>query len=346
MIIQDLKAEEIINNPKINSKFLSVSNNDLQLSCRVLNCDFFLDSFNYFPITSENYSFKEIYSWGDSYKYNNFFSENFRNNFEKQKNNIKNLSNTYVFGSSVTDDYYRNMITFLPRIFFIDNKKINLALHRDSSNKYRNFIIQILDHLKVKVGKFVYLDDGFYYFANSKIPQFFSETLSVQILNKALSKKNLKERKKVYVSRQSSNFRNLINEGDFTSKLKKEDFIIIDTKNMPIIEQIEIFSSAKIIIGPTGSALTNIIFCQKGTKVIEISPKYKFEYEKTLKSRYSNICVQLGLDYTNIEADPIEADKIDPNIRKFIPSKILENSNYYKNLLVEKYKLEELISKS
>jgi capsular polysaccharide biosynthesis protein len=39
--------------------------------------------------------------------------------------------------------------------------------------------------------------------------------------------------------------------------------MIIDTKNMSIFEQIDIFSSAQIIIGPTGSALTNIIFCSE-----------------------------------------------------------------------------------
>ena len=32
------------------------------------------------------------------------------------------------------------MITFLPRIFFLEKEKIKLAIHRNSSNKFRNFI--------------------------------------------------------------------------------------------------------------------------------------------------------------------------------------------------------------
>ena len=57
MIIKDLNEDEIINSSEINSKFLSVFNIDLKVECKVLSCDFFLDSFNYFPLTLENYSF-------------------------------------------------------------------------------------------------------------------------------------------------------------------------------------------------------------------------------------------------------------------------------------------------
>ena len=71
--------------------------------------------------------------------------------------------------------------------------------------------------------------------------------------------------------------------------------MIIDTKNMSIFEQIDIFSSAQIIIGPTGSALTNIIFCSEGTKIIEIIPKYNFGYEQSFKNRYLKICYILNL---------------------------------------------------
>ena len=55
----------------------------------------------------------------------------------------------------------------------------------------------------------------------------------------------------------------MINEEDIIDELKSKNFMIIDTKNMSIFEQIDIFSSAQIIIGPTGSALTNIIFCSE-----------------------------------------------------------------------------------
>ena len=39
---------------------------------------------------------------------------------------------------------------------------------------------------------------------------------------------------------------------------------------MKINEQIDIFSSASVVISASGSALTNIIFCPKGSEIIEI----------------------------------------------------------------------------
>ena len=45
-------------------------------------------------------------------------------------------------------------------------------------------------------------------------------------------------------------------------------------------KQIEVFSKAEIVIGPTGSALANIVFCKKGTMVFEIMPKYNFVFLK------------------------------------------------------------------
>ena len=143
MKIKDLTTQEIFNKKNINSKFLSVFNDKLQINCKVLKSNFFLDSFNFFPITEDNNSFKDVFSWGDLSKYENFYTKNFNKIFNERKKNLKSFSNTIVLGSSTTDNYYRNMITFFPRVFFINEKEINIAMHRNSSNKWRIFISKI-----------------------------------------------------------------------------------------------------------------------------------------------------------------------------------------------------------
>ena len=343
MKIKDLNTQGILNKKNINSKFLSVFNDKLQIDCNVLNSNFFLDSFNFFPITEDNNSFKDLFSWGDLSKYENFYTKNFNKIFNERKKNLKSFSNTIVLGSSTTDNYYRNMITFFPRIFFISEKEINIAIHRNSSNKWRIFISKILEQLKIKINKYVYLDDDFYIFKKSQIPQFFDESVSIKILKKCLLIEQKEKKLNVYVSRQNSKSRNLINEEDIINELKSKNFMIIDTKNMSIFEQIDIFSSAQIIISPTGSALTNIIFCSEGTKIIEIIPKYNFGYEQSFKNRYLKICNILNLNYEFIEADPIENNKLNVKIEKFISKKALKESNYYKDLLIEKNKFINLI---
>ena len=64
---------------------------------------------------------------------------------DDRRKNLKNFSDAVILGSSPSNSYFRNMITFLPRIFFISDEKVNLAIHRNTSNKFRFFIKEILN---------------------------------------------------------------------------------------------------------------------------------------------------------------------------------------------------------
>jgi capsular polysaccharide biosynthesis protein len=100
-----------------------------------------------------------------------------------------------------------------------------------------------------------------------------------------------------------------------------------------------------VIVGPTSSALTNIIFSKAGTRVIEIIPKYKYDYEKiSFKIRYSKICKYLKMNYSSIEADPVNNNNLNSYTNKFISKKVLEESNYYKDLLIGLKKFEKIIN--
>ena len=61
MIIKNLNEQDIIEDKKINSLFLSVLNRNLRLECKILKSDFFLDSFNYFPLTNNYFSFRKLF---------------------------------------------------------------------------------------------------------------------------------------------------------------------------------------------------------------------------------------------------------------------------------------------
>ena len=63
MIIKNLNEHDIIQDKKINSLFLSALNGKLRIKCKILKSDFYLDSFNYFPITDNNLSFTSLFRW-------------------------------------------------------------------------------------------------------------------------------------------------------------------------------------------------------------------------------------------------------------------------------------------
>ena len=160
-----------------------------------------------------------------------------------------------------------------------------------------------------------------------------------------LAKKNVDKKRRLYVTRKNATFRKIINESNLIDELKIKNFQVIDLQNMEINEQINIFSSAEIVISPTGSGLANIVFCDEGTKVLEIKPKYNFDYENVFKNKYSNICDQLKLNYYSLEADSIKDELINTSSEKFnfISPKVINESNYYKNLLVKKNELKKII---
>ena len=83
---------------------------------------------------------------------------------------------------------------------------------------------------------------------------------------------------KIYISRaDTKENRNLINEKEIENYLKSKGFKILLASKLNINNKIQIFSKAKIIITPLGSAIHNFLFCKKiNAKVVFIGIKKYF----------------------------------------------------------------------
>ena len=218
---------------------------------------------------------------------------------------------------------------------------IKLAIHRNSSNKYRNFIGNILKSLNIEY-TFIFLDDDFYYFTNSEFPQFLSTSDSIKILKKFLNPKTIPgSSKKIYITRQDSSYRKIINESDVVTLLREKGYKVINPQLYEIEEQIEIFSNAEKIIAPHGSNLANIIFCKPGTEILEITPIFR-DNEKILEDRYLNLSLINNLNHSKIISDTVDVENHSSLAKKYIHKNVLSQSNYYKNLIV---KIQELSNK-
>ena len=108
----------------------------------------------------------------------------------------------------------------------------------------------------------------------------FEENKVFFYITKILQNSETEYKERIYLTRKNAYYRKIINESDLIDELKLKNFKIVDVEALSIDEQVEIFSSAEIIVSPTSSALANIIFCDKGTKIFEIMPKYQYQYEK------------------------------------------------------------------
>jgi capsular polysaccharide biosynthesis protein len=96
------------------------------------------------------------------------------------------------------------------------------------------------------------------------------KTLQEYFLNK-FQPGEMQKVNKIYVSRRNST-RTPKNESEIEQILLSLGFQILDCNKLSLHDQFNAFHSAEIVIGPHGAGLTNLMFCQKGTKVIELIP--------------------------------------------------------------------------
>jgi tetratricopeptide (TPR) repeat protein len=100
--------------------------------------------------------------------------------------------------------------------------------------------------------------------------------------------------KRLYISRDRAENRRIINEVDVLAVLTEFGFQSITLESMSVQQQAALLSQAEIVISAHGSGLTNLVFCNPGTKAIEIfSPNYVYPCYWLL----SNL---IGLDYSYI----------------------------------------------
>ena len=83
----------------------------------------------------------------------------------------------------------------------------------------------------------------------------------------------------IYVARTDSPQRVAINEPALIEYLRQEGVHIVVPGSLDLADQIDLFRSTRVVIGPHGAGLSNVVFCQQGTLLYELLP-----------ARYTNAC--------------------------------------------------------
>jgi hypothetical protein len=98
-------------------------------------------------------------------------------------------------------------------------------------------------------------------------------------------------------------YRNAIGlDKDMRSSLRELGVAFFDPTRVSVKKQIETFSSAQIVIGIHGAGLANILWCQQGTKVVEIS------HPEFAPWCYAILANHLNMDYYSLNRDPGSMD--------------------------------------
>lgn len=105
---------------------------------------------------------------------------------------------------------------------------------------------------------------------------------------------------RIFITRQEAAYRHILNEEELITCLKRFDIHPVRLETLSVLEQAALFSQAKVVVAPHGAGLTNLVFCQPGTKVIEIFPR---DYVVAVYHLISNHC---GLQYYYLSANAFE----------------------------------------
>jgi hypothetical protein len=108
----------------------------------------------------------------------------------------------------------------------------------------------------------------------------------------------------VYVSRKNSKFRNVLNESELIETIRKKfDVICLNNEDMSLFNQLIFYRNKKVIIGPSGSGLTNLIFAKTPKLLVEFTIPPPVGYFRTmaklLSVQYKEIICQVP--YLNTE---------------------------------------------
>jgi len=100
--------------------------------------------------------------------------------------------------------------------------------------------------------------------------------------------------RKIFIGRGEAKHRPLIHEMEIWAQLQNRGFESVKCEKLSVQEQAEVFSSAEVVVGAHGAALTNLVFCRPGTRVVELfSPTY-------VNPCYRDLCVAAGLRHAAV----------------------------------------------
>ena len=201
------------------------------------------------------------------------------------------------------DNYYHWICEILPRLWYRDYYEELRDLPILVPANLPTFAIESFELLGIPLSQLIPLTPKSIAVKELLIPSMMANecasTQMISFLRKKLhgssSLSTLKRR--IYISRRDASTRKVSNEAEVMQLLKPLGFEEVVLSNLSLKDQVELFSSAELVIGPHGAGITNLVFCPPGSKLIEFMPR-------AISSRlYYLLCKKAGIAYGCLMVD-------------------------------------------
>ncbi|HAJ61641.1 MAG TPA: hypothetical protein DCP31_22295 [Cyanobacteria bacterium UBA8543] len=193
-----------------------------------------------------------------------------------------------VLSGLLNDVYFHWMLDILPRIELLHRSGIDMmGIDKFLISSHLPFQKETLNILGITEANILETSRYHHIQATNLIvpsfpgsiawmPKWACDFLRNTFLNKTFLESSDKI-ERLYISRSQAANRRIINEDEVISLLNKFGFQSVTLESMSVREQATLLANAKVVVAPHGGGLTNSVFCNPGTKIIEIfSPNYVY----------------------------------------------------------------------
>jgi Glycosyltransferase 61 len=136
------------------------------------------------------------------------------------------------------------------------------------------------------------------------LPKVFCDFFYDSFIN-SIGRKRNPTGQKIYIARgDAAKSRKVNNESELIAVLETLGFEIYYLSKLSVLDQARIFNSADLIVAVHGGGFSNLVYCEPGTKVLEIYP------DQYIRHYFCDISVKRGLayDYILCKSDGIAND--------------------------------------
>ena len=226
--------------------------------------------------------------------------------FKRRICTLQLQSDEIAVGLSLSDNYWHMLIDNLSRLVATSNA---LALHYPQLKpivvvcSLPNSVQQsALDILELKIvcvppKQITHIQQFALYSRTWISPQ--NVLRMKRVFQPAAAKIRVAKRPYIYISRST---RGLSNQDLLEAWLAKRGFETVRLENLSFIEQIALFSTAKVIVGCHGAGMANIIWAPQGARVIELASKTYWN------SHVQALAFIIGAGYTFLNIDTENAE--------------------------------------
>ncbi len=213
-----------------------------------------------------------------------------------------------VLVTAGTNTYYHWLVDILPRLAMIQevqlDKKVNYYVVAELKYAFQKDSLKLLGISEDQLMIINHLNNA--YQADELVVPSLPSRLgmvseyAIQFLRKSFITENLFKKpifERIYISRKKANNRKLLNEPAITDFLEQQGFQVVFPEEFSFQEQVQMFYSAKFIIAPHGSGMTNIVFCNNDVRILEVFSSDFFV------PCYMDLATQLSFEYHFLFSD-------------------------------------------